>query len=107
MTIRTEIQAVITSIEDLARDHSALALKVSRVAKTASREEQREIMNALRMMKDSVAGAHAMALAEVATPTMPTRKPKHVTEQGHHFREDLACPACGTDSSVGCTARPR
>ncbi|HSX22416.1 MAG TPA: hypothetical protein VLE97_06525 [Gaiellaceae bacterium] len=22
----------------------------------------------------------------------------------HHFRDDLACPACGTDSSVGCVA---
>ena len=24
----------------------------------------------------------------------------------HHYQEDLACPACGTDSSVGCFADP-
>lgn len=23
---------------------------------------------------------------------------------GHHFDEHLACPACGTDSTVGCFA---
>lgn len=23
---------------------------------------------------------------------------------GHHHRDDMACPACGTDSSVGCIA---
>lgn len=25
----------------------------------------------------------------------------------HHFRDDLACPACGTDSTVGCFATPK
>lgn len=25
----------------------------------------------------------------------------------HHFNHELACPACGTDSSVGCIAEAR
>lgn len=23
----------------------------------------------------------------------------------HHYRDDMACPACGTDSTVGCWAQ--
>lgn len=26
---------------------------------------------------------------------------------GHHYRDDMACPACGTDSSVGCIAEAK
>ena len=28
----------------------------------------------------------------------------HSAGLGHHYRDDLACPACGTDSTVGCIA---
>lgn len=29
---------------------------------------------------------------------------KRPTKFDHHYREDLACPTCGTDSTVGCVA---
>lgn len=32
---------------------------------------------------------------------------KKPTEFDHHYREDLACPACGTDSSVGCVEKDK
>ena len=34
------------------------------------------------------------------------KKPKYALKLVHHYSEDLACPACGTDSTVGCIAAP-
>lgn len=37
-------------------------------------------------------------------------KQRHAAEKArsgrmlHHYRDDLACPVCGTDSTVGCIA---
>lgn len=42
-------------------------------------------------------------LAPIEQRAKRWRKP---TEFDHHYREDLACPACGTDSTVGCFADP-
>jgi len=41
--------------------------------------------------------------AGVVTPNRAKRR----AEQFHHHDEDLACLACGTDSSVGCIAGVR
>lgn len=32
----------------------------------------------------------------------PKTKKRRQPDFTHHYRDDLACPACGTDSSVGC-----
>lgn len=38
------------------------------------------------------------------TPAQAGERSARLVRAGHHFNEDLACPACGTDSSVGCIA---
>lgn len=67
MTIRAEVQEVIARIENGARDFSALAHAVHRVAKSASDEERRALHNAARVARETVAREQAAMLAEVAS----------------------------------------
>lgn len=41
------------------------------------------------------------SVPRVADPAWLHEPPKY---EQHHYRDDLACPACGTDSSAGCIA---
>ncbi len=40
-----------------------------------------------------------------APPPKPRRRRRPAKESfRHHYIDDMACPACGTDSSTGCVA---